>query len=182
VVGVIAVLGCLVCGGLSLAGAQLGSQLTRWLGGGITDQAMQEMIQQLNEGGTLSDADMQALIEQMGEGFLNGAQNRVNRGSIGYGETRSDRVGSGEQHIWTFNGNAGDVVVIEMSASNASDSLDPYLILYNPGGATAQMDDDSGGNLNSRIRFALPESGTYTIGAQSFAGVSSGSYELRLSR
>ncbi len=179
VVGVIAVLGCLACGGLSLAGVQFSTQLTQWLAGG----PVPEIFQQLNnEGGIPSGQDMQRLLEQLGSGSLISAQNKVNRGSIGYGETRSDNVAVGEQHVWTFNGNAGDTVVIDMIATDNSQNFDPLLILYNSNGEMVDMDDDGGDNLNARLRFSLPASGTYMIGAQSFMGTSGGSYELRLSK
>jgi hypothetical protein len=79
---------------------------------------------------------------------------------------------------WTFTGNAGEQVVIELTA-NGSD-LDPHLYLYD-GTRTliADNDDIDGSNSNSLISVTLPTAGKYTIRVSGFSG--SGDYLLKLS-
>jgi Trypsin-like peptidase domain/Bacterial pre-peptidase C-terminal domain len=75
---------------------------------------------------------------------------------------------------YTFEGKAGQQVAIEMSSGD----IDPYLILLSPNGAEVAQDDDSGGDKNARIVVQLPESGTYTLIANSYAGGESGAYSV----
>ncbi|MBE9042672.1 DVUA0089 family protein [Oscillatoriales cyanobacterium LEGE 11467] len=77
---------------------------------------------------------------------------------------------------YTFEGSAGDRISIEMQ----SGEIDPYLILLAPGGRELAQDDDSGGGTNAQIVVQLPESGTYTLIANSYAGDESGAYRLEL--
>lgn len=75
---------------------------------------------------------------------------------------------------YTFEGKAGEQVSIEMS----SGEINPYLILLSPTGAEVAQDDDSGGDKNAKIIVQLPESGTYTLIANSYGGGESGAYSL----
>lgn len=77
---------------------------------------------------------------------------------------------------YTFEGKAGQQVAIEMS----SQEIDPYLILLSPGGEEVAQDDDSGGSPNAKMVVSLPESGIYTLIANSYAGGQSGTYRLTL--
>ena len=53
----------------------------------------------------------------------------------------------------------------------------PYLILYDPDINEAAFDDDSGGNLNSRINYTATKTGTYYLGAMDYdSGI--GGYSL----
>lgn len=90
-----------------------------------------------------------------------------------------------EQH-YIFEGSAGDVVTIEMTAT--SSDLDPYLMLYGPDNEQLIVNDDidiGQGNFNARItRYSLPQDGLYTIVATRFDGafgVSTGDYVLTFS-
>lgn len=77
---------------------------------------------------------------------------------------------------WTFQADAGDVVLIEMRAADPG-SLDPVLALLGPGGSVLTRDDDGGEGLNARIGpFPLATSGDYVIVASSYNGT--GSYTL----
>jgi hypothetical protein len=68
---------------------------------------------------------------------------------------------------YRFDGEAGTVVTFSLS----SDAFDTVLLLRGPDGVDLADDDDSGGNLNSRIGpLALPESGPYTLVARSLGG------------
>jgi len=71
----------------------------------------------------------------------------------------------------------GQALVITMS----SDSFDAYIRVLDSAGREFAYDDDSGGNLNSRLVTFLP-SGTYTIEATSFGGRQTGSYTLSVFR
>lgn len=79
---------------------------------------------------------------------------------------------------YTFEGQAGDEVVIDMM----SDSLNPYLILLSPQGRSLAQDNNSGQDNNARLMITLPDSGIYTIFANTFRAGDQGTYQLRLSR
>lgn len=84
---------------------------------------------------------------------------------------------------YTFNGNAGDVVTIEMTAGN-NGNLDTYLSLLGPDGSELAINDDVGiSSTDSRIEFTLPETGTYTAVATRYngaEGASAGDYTITL--
>ncbi len=107
----------------------------------------------------------------------------VSTGTLSYGQTVSGQIaGFDSSDIWTFQGNAGDVVTISMQAT--SSGLDSYLYLRDPSGVDLITDDDSLGNLSSQIaNYTLPVTGTYTIIATRYggsAGSSAGTYLLTL--
>ena len=79
-------------------------------------------------------------------------------------------------NAYTFEGKAGQSVVVEMS----SPDLDSYLILLSSDGTDIAQDDDSGGGSNSKLEVALPADGTYTILANSYGSGQMGSYSLRV--
>ncbi len=76
--------------------------------------------------------------------------------------------------IYTFEGKAGQEVILEMS----SNEIDSYLILLDPTGKELAQDDDGGENRNAKIRVTLPENGTYTVLANSAQGQEFGTYRL----
>ncbi|MEP6922110.1 MAG: PPC domain-containing protein, partial [bacterium] len=81
---------------------------------------------------------------------------------------------------YTFTANAGQQVWISMSSA----SFDTYMVLVNPDNTDVQ-DDDGGGGSNSRIPagmgfIALPQTGTYSILANSFAPNTTGPYSVTL--
>jgi hypothetical protein len=106
-------------------------------------------------------------------------------GSLQYGGSVSGEItDENYSDYWTFQGSAGDLVAIAMQA-DADASLDSYLRLLGPDGEEIAADDDSGGNLNSLVVAALPETGTYTIGAQRLGGLNGygyGAYTVTLDR
>jgi hypothetical protein len=82
--------------------------------------------------------------------------------------------------MWTFMGNAGQYLQIDMQ----SGELDCYLILQDQNGNQLSYNDDApGAGLNSRIQFTLPYAGVYRILAMSYrtSGVMFGTYTLSLS-
>jgi len=70
---------------------------------------------------------------------------------------------------------AGKTYIIDM----ISTQFDSYLMLQNANAVTLAQDDDSGGNLDSRIRFQPPANGSYRIVATTFNG-QVGAFTLRV--
>ena len=87
-------------------------------------------------------------------------------GLISVGETVAGTVTEDvPSHTYIFNANAGERVIITL----VSDDFDTFLTLLDVHGDELQTDDDSAGNLDSRIGpIELPEDGTYTIVAASY--------------
>jgi S1-C subfamily serine protease len=77
----------------------------------------------------------------------------------------------------TFEGRAGQRVVIEMTSSE----VDAYLILLSPNGDDLGQDDNGAGGKNSKLTVTLPETGTYTILANTHSARETGRYSLRAS-
>ncbi|HEY9734672.1 MAG TPA: tetratricopeptide repeat protein, partial [Trichocoleus sp.] len=74
---------------------------------------------------------------------------------------------------YTFDGTAGQSVTITL----ASEDFDSVVLLQNAAGEEIAANDDFGGTLNSTVIVTLPENGTYTVVARSFAG-NGGDYQL----
>jgi hypothetical protein len=62
----------------------------------------------------------------------------------------------------------------------AAPNYDAYLRLEDPEGKHLAHDDDSGGNLNSRLTYNCPRSGRYRIIATTFGGGATGRFTLRV--
>jgi tetratricopeptide (TPR) repeat protein len=74
-----------------------------------------------------------------------------------------------------FEGSAGEIITIDLM----SEDFDTYLLLRSPSGEViAENDDGSSENTNSRIVVTLPESGTYTLMANSYEAGAMGAYRL----
>jgi hypothetical protein len=56
--------------------------------------------------------------------------------------------------------------------------LDPYLLLHDPAGKKAAEDDASGGDLNARLLYRAPVSGTYQLYATTFGPGQVGTFRL----
>ncbi|MFN8372781.1 MAG: PPC domain-containing protein [Anaerolineae bacterium] len=96
-------------------------------------------------------------------------------GRIEYGQTVSGRVTDDQGDLWSFRGNTGDIITIDMTGD-----FDTYLVLYDSDNRELTRDDDSGEDNNARIAYyVLPYDGTYNILARGWAG-RTGSYELTL--
>ncbi|MEO8607614.1 MAG: PPC domain-containing protein [Chloroflexota bacterium] len=97
---------------------------------------------------------------------------------IAIGDTVNGTLSGGSLTAsYTFQGEAGQVVTITAT----SEDFDSYLRLKDSSGNELATDDDSAGNLDSRIAFyALPSTDTYTIVVESFDSAG-GSYTLSLS-
>lgn len=99
-------------------------------------------------------------------------------GSDGYGTlTDVDPMVEGRPvQAWALRGQAGQRVTIEL----ISDDFDSYLQFVGPGIVTPLTDDDSAGDLDSRLEITLPQSGTYHVIAGALSSGSTGAYTLRV--
>lgn len=96
---------------------------------------------------------------------------------VGALSARSERLDDGSfADGYRFDGEADDVI----DAYLVSDGFDAYLILLEDTGEWLQFDDDSGGNLNARLRQKLPYTGTYVLMATSWGSDEVGDYVLEL--
>ncbi|MCA9919584.1 MAG: PPC domain-containing protein, partial [Anaerolineales bacterium] len=98
-------------------------------------------------------------------------------GRLSLGQTIQSNMARGGQHIWTFNGNAGEVVSIVLTPAN---QLDAILDVYGPDGTRlAALDEGFSGDAEVVSGLELPLTGEYDILVRSFAG-EGGSYSLSL--
>ena len=98
------------------------------------------------------------------------------RGVVESAAEVSGNITGGEVERWTFDGTAGEFVVLE------SWGIDTYLRLTGPGGEPLDQDDDSGSIfLGSRISHILGDTGTYSVRVSAVAG-DEGEYSLELLR
>jgi hypothetical protein len=106
-------------------------------------------------------------------------------GRIEIGQNVQGRLETGDQQmndgtwadVWQFQGRAGQSVTIELR----SDEFDTYLQLLDAQGNRLAEDDDSLGDLNSRITFRLPATGSFQIVVNNFSEERrSGVYTLSL--
>lgn len=98
-------------------------------------------------------------------------------GSLRYGDTVDASLNNARGDRWTFEGNAGDVAIIEMR----SEEIDPFLELRTANDILLINNDDNGGDLSARIVFQLSETAVYTIIAKDTFN-SLGAYTLSLNR
>lgn len=63
-------------------------------------------------------------------------------------------------------------------ATGQGDLRDPLLYLYHPAGQLVRQNDDSGGQINSRLTFLAPTSGEYFLGAGAFQDAQAGAFQL----
>ena len=95
------------------------------------------------------------------------------RGRLDEDSPKSDSGASAD--LYRFTGRAGQRVAISLNA----DDFDSYLELFDANHNSLATDDDSGGELNARLTFVLPEDGDYLIEARGFSDAS-GPYDLKL--
>ncbi len=114
-----------------------------------------------------------------GQGGTNGPRRDTddNRRFSNFGQTFNGNLAPNtDDDIYSFNGNAGTSVKINMNAT--SGGLDTFLELYKPDGRLLAHNDDSNGGLNSEIQVSLPTTGDYKIIAHSYNRASGGSYNI----
>ncbi len=88
------------------------------------------------------------------------------------------QLGSGEFYDRvTFEGAAGDEVVIELTST----AFDPYLIVLGPDeGVLIEEDDSPGAGLGVRVTLRLPTAGRYTAVVTSAYAAETGAYRLTI--
>jgi hypothetical protein len=77
---------------------------------------------------------------------------------------------------WTFQGVAGQTVVITMRST----AVDSFLFLLDPNGVEIESNNDSGGGNDARMSVVIDTSGTYTILANTVETGETGAYTLQL--
>jgi hypothetical protein len=97
---------------------------------------------------------------------------------IEYGETITGTVDQCGGARFSFRGEAGDRMTIDMSIAGG----DAYLILYDSDGREITRDDDGGSGLDARIRATLDRADNYIIQGRAYSSTTGGSYTLTLSR
>jgi len=109
-------------------------------------------------------------------GALPTDERRLRIGAEAYGTLSAfDVVVEGRPvQAWAFEGLAGQSVTFDLISAD----FDSYLQLAGPGIDWTLSDDDSGGDLHSRLSLTFPENGTYRVIAGSL-GEDEGSYTLR---
>ncbi len=93
-------------------------------------------------------------------------------GTVQVGTTVQGRLETGDQamndgtwaDVWQFQGAAGQTVTIELR----SEEFDTYLQLLDGAGNRLAEDDDSLGDLDSRVVFTLPSTGTFQLVVNNF--------------
>ena len=90
---------------------------------------------------------------------------------------RTDSLPVDTDHFWFFVAESGDTIAFQVIPS---DSGDPYLELYDPGGARMLTIDDTGeGETESLDNYTLPEGGLYAIRVAEF-DFQAMSYQIQL--
>ncbi len=90
----------------------------------------------------------------------------------------NDTVDQNEYRFYTFQGEIGQRIRIQVQASTAG--LDPVAVLIAPDGTVIAEGDDSGATLNPDFMALLPDDGTYTVRVNGY--LSGGAFELRIAR
>jgi serine protease Do len=84
------------------------------------------------------------------------------------------RVGTGGEEIWSFEGRAGQVLIV----SARSSEFDTRVAVYGPDATEVASDDNNGEGTDSLLSVRLPLDGTYTLWVAAQGG--GGSYSLRV--
>ena len=109
----------------------------------------------------------------------------VPAGQIAYGQTVTGELDTTDCTLpsdgsyvdyWQFQGNTGDVVIIDLSSTD----FDAYLALLDGTGALVAQNDDFGTSNNSHIAFTLTSSGVWVIACTSLFPQITGGYSLTL--
>jgi hypothetical protein len=102
---------------------------------------------------------------------------------LSLGDNHTGTLARGDEQLFSFSGERGQLWDIALTAASGSE-LDPALQVFAgevAGGEVLMQDDDGGGSLNSRLRFLVPQTGTYTVRAYAI-GQSEGDFALSAGR
>lgn len=98
-------------------------------------------------------------------------------GRLSPGQTIQGNLERGAQHVWKFDGNAGELVSVVLTPGRQFDAI---LDIYGPDGSRlAALDEGFSGDAEVVAGLELPLTGEYSILVRSFAG-EGGSYSLSL--
>jgi hypothetical protein len=141
---------------------------------------------QTSEGGFIGTRQMGG-VQRLDSSTLDFRSDLPNALPITSGQTLSNSITNDDKFdLYTFEGEAGDVVTISMVAT--AGRLDTVLFLLDPNGFQIADNDDAvvGESTDSLIsEFVLPQDGTYTIIATHFGmqyGGTTGAYDISFSR
>jgi hypothetical protein len=93
----------------------------------------------------------------------------VMRDTISYGSGGSGNIPAGIDHFWNFEGQAGDVITIEVSPAGSSGDLVLYLVDPDGSDDFDLIDETGPGESESLVSYTLPETGFYSIGIGEFS-------------
>ncbi len=79
-------------------------------------------------------------------------------------------------HLYTFRGNAGQIVQIDVMSSD----FDAFAILQDAAGNELTRDDDNGEGFDARIAYTLPSTGQYRVIANTYRADRYGTYRIRI--
>ncbi len=90
---------------------------------------------------------------------------------IGTDALGSGVLEAGDADFFSFDAQAGDVLIIDVSATTFGSSLDSIIEVFDPNGASVGTNDDGGdGSLDSFLLFTAPIGGTYSVEIGAFSG------------
>jgi HEAT repeat protein len=96
------------------------------------------------------------------------------------GDPPDMRHGNHFHVVYVYRMIKGHTYTIDLRSPRDGSFFDPYLRLESPQGQPLAQDDDSGGNLNSRITYRAPEDGSYRIIVTTYAPGAHGQYTLTI--
>src|SRR5262249_52104082 len=82
--------------------------------------------------------------------------------------------------VFTVKLEKGKIYRIDHRGAAGDPKFDPYLVLEDETGKQVDVDDDSGGGLDSRIVYKVGKSGTYRIVATTFVPKQTGKFVLEI--
>ena len=103
--------------------------------------------------------------------------------AIAMDESAAGTLATGDEQVYTFAGEQGQAWNLAATAA-AGSRLDPALQVFageRAVGTAVAQDDDGGGGLNARLRFVVPEDGTYSVRVYGI-GSSEGAYQFSAGR
>ncbi|MBN8590864.1 MAG: PPC domain-containing protein [Anaerolineae bacterium] len=115
-----------------------------------------------------------------GSGSFTLTLDSVDLESITFGDSIDGRLSrEGERLLYSFEGEAGDVVIISLS----SEDFDTYLTLNEPGGDFPLAENDDTNGTDSLVGpITLPSDGLYQIEVRAYSDGAIGRFQLNLSR
>lgn len=115
-----------------------------------------------------------------GSGSFTLTLDSVDLESIAFGDSIDGRLSrEGERLLYSFEGEAGDVVIISLS----SEDFDTYLTLNEPGGDFPLAENDDTNGTDSLVGpITLPSDGLYQIEVRAYSDGAIGRFQLNLSR